>query len=124
MNSAELSDRVAAEAHFAGAAGLEERGSCLLIYAPANLSDAVLRALGKNEKGSPPAQGAAADQDKPGPLRILLAEDGLVNQKLAVALLKKRKSVKHPHPYQLLIEKKSIRSSLPTLMNLWIAYRA
>jgi len=36
---------VAAEAYFAGAAGLEERDSCLLIYAPVNRSDAVLRAL-------------------------------------------------------------------------------
>ena len=45
VDSAELSDRVAAEAHFAGAAGLEERGSCLLIYALVNRSDAVLRAL-------------------------------------------------------------------------------
>lgn len=45
VDSAELSDRVVAEAHFAGAAGLEERESCLLIYAPANRSDAVLRAL-------------------------------------------------------------------------------
>jgi ribosomal protein L11 methyltransferase len=45
VDSAELSDRVAAEAYFAGAAGLEERGSSLLIYAPADRSDAVLRAL-------------------------------------------------------------------------------
>jgi len=45
VDSAELSERVAAEAYFAGAAGLEERDSCLLIYAPADRSDAVLRAL-------------------------------------------------------------------------------
>jgi ribosomal protein L11 methyltransferase len=43
--SAEFSDRVAAEAYAAGAAGLEERGSLLLIYAPGNRADAVLRAL-------------------------------------------------------------------------------
>ena len=45
VDSAELADRVAAEAYFAGAAGLEERGSKLLIYAPVDRSDAVLRAL-------------------------------------------------------------------------------
>jgi ribosomal protein L11 methyltransferase len=45
VGSAELGDRVAAEAHFAGAAGLEERGSSLLVYAPENRADAVLRAL-------------------------------------------------------------------------------
>ena len=45
VDSAELSDRVAAEAHFAGASGLEERESRLLIYAPADRADAVLRAL-------------------------------------------------------------------------------
>jgi ribosomal protein L11 methyltransferase len=45
VDSPELSDRVAAEAYFAGAAGLEDRDSCLLIYAPENRSDAVLRAL-------------------------------------------------------------------------------
>jgi len=45
VDSAELSDRVAAEAYFAGAAGLEERDSCLIVYAPADRSDAVLRAL-------------------------------------------------------------------------------
>jgi ribosomal protein L11 methyltransferase len=45
VDSAELSDRVAAEAHFSGAAGLEERGSRLLIYAPAKRADAVLQAL-------------------------------------------------------------------------------
>jgi ribosomal protein L11 methyltransferase len=45
VDSAELSDRVAAEAHAAGAAGLEERASQLLIYAPENRADAVLRAL-------------------------------------------------------------------------------
>ena len=45
VDSAELSDRVAAEAHFCGAAGLEERGSRLLIYAPAERADAVLAAL-------------------------------------------------------------------------------
>jgi ribosomal protein L11 methyltransferase len=45
VDSAELSDRVAAEAYLAGAAGLEERGSLLLVYAPASRSDAVLQAL-------------------------------------------------------------------------------
>jgi ribosomal protein L11 methyltransferase len=45
VDSVELSDRIAAEAYFAGAAGLEERGSRLLVYAPANRSDSVLRAL-------------------------------------------------------------------------------
>jgi ribosomal protein L11 methyltransferase len=45
VDSAELSDRIAAEAHFAGASGLEERGSRLLIYAPADRAEAVLRAL-------------------------------------------------------------------------------
>jgi ribosomal protein L11 methyltransferase len=45
VDSAELSDRVAAEAYAAGAAGLEERGSHLLIYAPADRADAVLRAV-------------------------------------------------------------------------------
>lgn len=45
VDSAELADRIAAEAHFAGASGLEERGSRLLIYAPADRADAVLRAL-------------------------------------------------------------------------------
>jgi len=45
VTSADLSDRVAAEAHFAGASGLEERGSSLLVYAPADRADAVLRAL-------------------------------------------------------------------------------
>ena len=45
VDSAELADRVAAEAYFAGAAGIEERGSQLLIYAPADRSDAVLQAL-------------------------------------------------------------------------------
>jgi ribosomal protein L11 methyltransferase len=45
VGSAELSDRVAAEAYAAGAAGLEERGSQLLIYAPENRANAVLRAL-------------------------------------------------------------------------------
>jgi ribosomal protein L11 methyltransferase len=45
VDSAELADRAAAEAYFAGAAGLEERGSRLLIYAPVDRSDAVLRAL-------------------------------------------------------------------------------
>ena len=43
--SAELSGRVAAEAHAAGAAGLEERGSLLLVYALENRADAVLQAL-------------------------------------------------------------------------------
>ena len=41
-------------------------------------------------KESLPSEAAASDQGEPGSLRILLAEDGLVNQKLAVALLKKR----------------------------------
>jgi ribosomal protein L11 methyltransferase len=45
VGSAEFADRVAAEAYVAGAAGLEERGSHLLIYAPANRADAVLQAL-------------------------------------------------------------------------------
>ncbi len=45
VDSAELADRVAAEAHSAGAAGLEERGSQLLIYAPVDRSEAVLQAL-------------------------------------------------------------------------------
>ena len=45
VDSAELSDRVAAEAYFAGAAGLEERDSCLIVYATADRSNAVLRAL-------------------------------------------------------------------------------
>ena len=51
VDSEELSDRVAAEAHFCGAAGLEERGSRLLIYAPAKRADAVLKA-------EPPADAA------------------------------------------------------------------
>ncbi len=45
VDSPEFADRVAAEAYVAGAAGLEERGSHLLIYAPANRADAVLQAL-------------------------------------------------------------------------------
>jgi ribosomal protein L11 methyltransferase len=45
VGSAKLADRVAAEAHVAGAAGLEERESELLIYAPADRAGAVLRAL-------------------------------------------------------------------------------
>jgi ribosomal protein L11 methyltransferase len=45
VDSPELSDRVAAEAYFAGAAGLEERDSSLLIYAPESRCDAVLQAL-------------------------------------------------------------------------------
>jgi CheY-like chemotaxis protein len=52
--------------------------------------ETLLRALGQTGgKGQPPRD-QAAEQRKPGPLRVLLAEDGLVNQKLAVALLKKR----------------------------------
>jgi len=45
VDSAEHSDRVAAEAYVAGAVGLEERGSRLLIYAPADRAAAVVHAL-------------------------------------------------------------------------------
>jgi PAS domain S-box-containing protein len=54
------------------------------------LRDALLQALGQKGEGLPPAKTAASDDGPVGPLRILLAEDGLVNQKLAVALLKKQ----------------------------------
>ena len=45
VDSADFSDRVAAEAYAAGAAGLEERGSLLLVYAPGSRADAVLQSL-------------------------------------------------------------------------------
>ena len=54
------------------------------------LYETLVRGLGQPGWKNQPPPDEGAEQRKPGPLRVLLAEDGLVNQKLAVALLKKR----------------------------------
>jgi ribosomal protein L11 methyltransferase len=61
--SAELSDRLAAEAHFAGASGLEERGSLLLIYAPADRAEDVAEALRRVAGGAVGNPTAVEDVD-------------------------------------------------------------
>ena len=54
------------------------------------LLDAIVLALGSRGRRNPAAPAAAAHPAGPGTLRVLLAEDSLVNQKLAVGLLEKQ----------------------------------